>query len=134
MEFDGFDDFIGMSWRWGLLGGVGVLFLFLDSYPLFGVLVIGRVYFFLYFPPSLLISLRKFFLYQHSAVLWPRLSHMQRHLDILIVLFVHLWFSDLIWTLMHHFVEYIVFGVLVLPFVLCPQMAFLFLLLPGVFC
>ena len=54
---------------------------------------------------------------------------MQHHLDILIVLFVYLWSSDLIWTLMHHFVEYIVFVVLVLPFVLYPQMAFLFLLL-----
>ena len=74
------------------------LFLFLDSFLLFGVLVIGRVYFFFHFPHSLLISLRKFFLYQHSAVLWPRLSHIQHHLDILIVLFVHLWFSDLIWT------------------------------------
>ena len=97
LEFGGFDGCTGISWRWGLLGGVGVLFLFLDSYPLFGVLVIGRVYFFFHLPPSLLISLRKFFLYQHSAVLWPRLSHIQHHLDILIVLFVHLWFSDLIW-------------------------------------
>ena len=83
------------------------------------------------FSPSLLISLRMFILYKHSAVLWPHLSHMQRHLAVFIFIGSVLvqWF-DL--DLMHHFEKfrvlpyYFVFSLDTLDIIFC----FYYFLLP----